>query len=326
MKICIFGAGAIGGVAGGLLSAAGYEVSMIARGAHLDAMKQRGCIVESGGRRIETAPVCSDDPADLGTQDYVILSVKAPALPEVARGIGPLLGPGTVVVTAMNGVPWWFFDGFPAGGDKISLGGLDPDRALAGAIKSERLIGCVIHMGATVVEPGVVRHVADNRFILGEPGGQPSSRVRALAEALNRTPLDATVSDDIRHEIWLKLLGNFNFNPIAALTGATNGDIGADPQIRALCAATYDEAVRVGARLGLQPGMTADERIDIGASLGDFKASMLQDFEKGRPPEIDAIVGVVVEIGNALGEPMPLTRAVLALVAQKARGLGIYSG
>ncbi len=330
MKVCVFGAGAVGGVMGGLLAAAGAEVSLIARGAHLEALRRDGCKVDAGGRRFHTHPVCADDPAGLGPQDYVILSVKAPGLAAAAERIAPLLGPETAVVTAMNGVPWWFFDGFPPAHAPapapapVSLPWLDPGGRIARAIPFRRVVGCVIHLGAVVPEPGVVRLVSGDRVILGEPGGEPSARVRALADALAPTLLAAETAADVRHEIWLKLLGNFNFGPIAALTGATNGEIGADPGLRALCAATYEEAARAGARLGLHPGMSADERIDLGAALGDFKTSMLQDFERRRPPEIDAILRAVADVGAAVGEPTPLTRALLALAAQKARGLGIY--
>ena len=334
MKVCVFGAGAVGGVIGGLLAAAGAEVSLIARGAHLDALRQGGCKVDAGGRRFHTRLVCTDDPAGLGPQDYVILSVKAPGLAAAAGRIAPLLGPETAVITAMNGIPWWFFDGFPpAAADApastpapapVSLPWLDPGGRIAQAIAFRRVVGCVLHLGAVVPEPGVVRLVSGDRVILGEPGGEASARVRALADALAPTLLAAEIAADVRHEIWLKLLGNFNFGPIGALTGATNGEIGADPGLRALCAETYEEAARAGARLGLHPGMTADERIDLGAALGDFKTSMLQDFERRRPPEIDAILRVVADIGAAVGEPMPQTRALLALAARKARELGIY--
>jgi 2-dehydropantoate 2-reductase len=324
MKICIYGAGSIGGVIGGVLAQAGHDVSLIARGAHLQALRENGCTVETGGQTFTVETPCSDNPADFGPQDYVVVAVKGPAMPSIAAGIAPLLGPDTAVVPAMNGIPWWFFDGFPADGPDIRLPALDPDGALAAAVSTDRVIGCVVHMGSLVPEPGVIRHVADNRLILGEATGGISDRLGALVAAFDGTTLDATATGELRQEIWLKLLGNFNFAPVSSLTGATNGEIGADPGLRKLCADLFEEAAEAGRRIGLKPGMTADERTTMGASLGDFRTSMLQDFDKSRPPEIDAIVGAVVEIGRATGTPMPVSESVLALVTQKARGLGLY--
>ena len=324
MKICVFGAGSIGGVLGGVLANAGHDVSLIARGAHLQALRANGCRVETGGQVFTVHPAASDTPADFGPQDIVVVAVKAPAMPAVAAGIAPLLGRETVVVPAMNGIPWWFFDGFPENGPHIPVPKLDPDGALAAAIPTGRVIGCVVHMGSMVPEPGVIRHVADNRLIVGEATGGVTDRLTAFAAAFADTILAATVTDNLRQEIWLKLLGNFNFAPVSSLTGATNGEIGADPGLRKLCADLFEEAAEAGRRIGLEPGMTADERITMGASLGDFRTSMLQDFDKSRPPEIDAIVGAVVEIGRATGTPMPVSESVLALVEQKARGMGLY--
>lgn len=324
MKICVFGAGSIGGVIGGVLANAGHDVSLIARGPHLDALQSNGCRVETGGQTFTVHPQASDTPADFGPQDIVVVAVKAPAMPAVAAAIAPLLGPDTAVVPAMNGIPWWFFDGFPQSGPDIAFPKLDPDGALAAAISTGRVMGCVVHMGSMVPEPGVIRHVADNRLILGEATGGVTDRLNAFAAAFTGTTLSATVTDNLRQEIWLKLLGNFNFAPVSSLTGATNGEIGADPGLRKLCADLFEEAAEAGRRIGLEPGMTADERTSMGASLGNFRTSMLQDFDKSRPPEIDAIVGAVVEIGRATGTPMPVSESVLALVEQKARGMGLY--
>jgi 2-dehydropantoate 2-reductase len=324
VKICIFGAGAVGGVIGGMLARAGHEVSLVARGANLDAIRKDGLTVIDGEDRFVMEARASDVPTDLGPQDHVIVAVKAPALKSVAEAISPLLGPETAVVTAMNGIPWWFFDGFPAGGPEIAIPALDPDGTIGTAIPTRRVIGCVVHMGAAVPEPGTVRRVAGGLLILGEAAGPVSPRVTSLAEAFAATPLEVRVTDALRQEIWLKLLGNFNFAPISALTGATNGRISADAGLRALCAAMFEEAAEAGRRLGLDPGMTADERTDLGAALGDFRTSMLQDFEKGRRPEIDAIVGAVAALGPATGVSMPVTDAMLALLAAKARGMGLY--
>ena len=324
MKICIFGAGSIGGVMGGVLAKAGHDVSLIARGAHLEALRANGCRVETGGQVITVNAQASDNPTDFGPQDIIIVAVKAPAMPSVAAGIAPLLGPETAVVPAMNGIPWWFFDGFPQNGPDISFPKLDPGGALSAAIATERVMGCVVHMGSMVPEPGVIRHIAGNRLILGEVAGGMTDRLTEFAAAFAGTNLSATVTDSLRQEIWLKLLGNFNFAPISSLTGATNGEIGADPGLRKLCADLFEEAAEAGRRIGLEPGMTADERTTMGASLGNFRTSMLQDFDKSRPPEIDAIVGAVVEIGRATGTLMPVSESVLTLVEQKARGMGLY--
>lgn len=324
MKFCVYGAGSVGGVIGGVLARAGHDVSLIARGEHLAALKSKGCTVETGGQTFTVHPECSDDPADFGPQDYVVVAVKAPAMSAVAAGIAPLLGADTAVVPAMNGIPWWFFDGFPADGREIRLPALDPDGALSAAVATDRVIGCVVHMGSLVPEPGMIRHVADNRLILGEASGGMSGRLGRFVAAFDGTALAATATENLRQEIWLKLLGNFNFAPVSSLTGATNGEIGADPMLRKLCADLFEEAAEAGRRIGLDPGMTADERTEMGASLGDFRTSMLQDFDRSRPPEIDAIVGAVVDIGRATGVPMPVSEAVLTLVSRKARGLGLY--
>ncbi len=324
MKICVFGAGSIGGVIGGVLANAGHDVSLIARGAHLEALRANGCRVETGGQMFNVHPAASDTATDFGPQDIVIVAVKAPAMPAVAAGIAPLLGPETAVVPAMNGIPWWFFDSFPQTGPDIHLTKLDPTGELATAIPVERVMGCVVHMGSMVPEPGVIRHVADNRLILGEATGGVSDRLTMFASTFEGTTLSARVTDNLRQEIWLKLLGNFNFAPVSSLTGATNGQIGADPGLRKLCADLFEEAAEAGRCIGLEPGMTAEERTDLGASLGEFRTSMLQDFDKSRPPEIDAIVGAVVEIGRATGTPMSISESVLSLVEQKARGMGLY--
>jgi len=289
-KICVYGAGAVGGVLGAVLADKGHDVSLIARGDHLVALKADGCTLESGDDRFNVRPDCSDDPADFGPQDFVIVTVKAPAMQSVAAGIAALLGPDTTVVPAMNGLPWWFFDGFPEDGPDISVPALDPDNAIADAIATDRVIGGVVHMGAMVPEPGVIKRVADN----------------------------------LRQEIWLKLLGNFNFAPVSALTWATNDMLGSDAGLRKLCFDMFEEAAAAGRRIGLDPGMTADERIDLGAGMTGFRTSMLQDFDRGRPPEIDAIVTAVVELSRATGTPMPVSEGVLALVRQMARGRGLY--
>lgn len=324
MKISIYGAGAVGGVLGAVLAKQGHEVGLIARGDHLAALKANGCTLESDDDRFTVHPACSDNPADFGPQDFVIVTVKAPAMPSVADGVAPLLGPDTAVVTAMNGVPWWFFDGFPEKGPTVTVPALDPGGAVADAVSTDRVIGGVVHMGAMVLEPGVIRRVADNRLILGEASGGMSDRLRDFAALFDATLMNVSICENLRQEIWLKLLGNFNFAPVSSLTGASNGEIGADPGLRKISADMFEEAAVVGRKIGLDPGMTAEERIDLGALMGSFRTSMLQDFDRGRPAEIDAIVGAVVELGRATGTPMPVSEAVLALLKQMARGRGLY--
>lgn len=324
MKVCIYGAGAIGGVLGAKLSLAGHDVALVARGPHLAAMREGGCRLESGGETVTTHPTCTDDPAELGPQDYVVVTVKAPALPAVLPGLAPLLGPETAVVTAMNGLPWWFFDGLGGPHEGRRLACLDPDGTLASAVPSSRIIGCVLHIAASVPEPGLIRHVADDRFLLGEPSREKTERTSKLATAITDAGLGGIEVDDIRQEYWTKLLGNFNFGPISVLTGGTNEQIAFDPEIRKLCFTTMEEAVRVGEKLGLESGMSPKERIDLGGSLGAFKTSMLQDFERNRPMEIDTIVRSVVELGQIVDQPTPVSEAVLALLSQKARLAGLY--
>ncbi len=324
MKICIYGAGSVGGLIGGILAESSNSVCFIARGPQLEALKARGCTVETGDKIFTVYPDCSDSPDDFGVQDLVFIAVKAPALPGVAEKIGPLIGGNTVVIPAMNGIPWWFFDGFPENGPNVSLPMLDPGTVLSKAVPIQRLIGCVVHVAASVPEPGIIRHVADNRLILGEISGELSDRLQKIINLFEDTALDVFATNQLRQEIWLKLLGNFNFAPISSLANATNAQIGKDPGLRKLALDMFEEAAAAGYEVGLEPGMTAKDRVDLGASMGNFRTSMLQDFDKSRQPEIDAIVSAVIEIGEATGSPMPISKAVLSLLAQKARGQGLY--
>ena len=323
MKLCIVGAGAIGGFIAALMADNGHDVSVVARGAHLEAIRNGGLRLDYDGRRISTKVGASDNPADLGAQDAVIVSVKAPALPGILPMLTPLLGPETPIVIAMNGVPWWMFDGFGAH-DGLTLRSVDGDGALARFGNKERLIGCVIHIACDVPEPGLIRHNSQNRFILGEPDGAASARVTGLVEAMQAAGIGAEATAEIQQEIWIKLLGNLPFAPISTITGATNDVLAATPDIRRTMLAMFDEAVAVGAHFGLRPGMTAEERIDLGGSLVDFKTSTLQDYEKGRPVELDAIVNAVREMGDIAGIDTPTIDIVYALAAQKTALAGLY--
>jgi 2-dehydropantoate 2-reductase len=324
MKICIYGAGAIGGLLGAKLARAGEEVSLIARGAHLEAIRSRGLKLIGPEEEFVVRPRSGDSAADIGAQDYVVLALKAPAVGGIVDRLQPLLGPATTVVMAVNGVPWWYFYGLEGPHRDRRLPIVDPaDRQWRG-IGPERVLGCVVYPAAEVVEPGVIRHIAGDRFSLGEPDGSRSERALALSRALIKAGLKAPVRPDIRTEIWVKLWGNVAFNPISALTGGTLRQICEDPRTRALARAVMTEAEAVAKALGVEMPIDVDRRLDGAAAVGDHKTSMLQDFERRRPTEIDAIVGAVAELGDIVQMPTPTIDAVYALVRQKAALLGLY--
>jgi 2-dehydropantoate 2-reductase len=323
-RICVVGAGAIGGFVGARVAAAGYETSAVARGETLRALRMYGWRLRTG-EGLVTAPVrADDDPAALGPQDLVVIAVKAHALRSVADGIAPLLGPDTVVVTAMNGVPWWFFDGFGGPYEGLRLTSTDPDGAIAAALPTKHVIGCVVHAACSVAEPGLVRHAAGKEFILGEPDGTVSGRVTALAGVLRAAGLDATVSTGIRAKIWYKLWGNMTMNPVSALTGATTDLILDDPLVGEFCGSVMAEAAAIGAKIGCPIEESPLDRNAVTRKLGAMRTSMLQDAEAGRPLELDALLTVVREIGRAVGEPTPNTDALLGLTRLNARIRGLY--
>lgn len=326
MRLCIFGAGAVGGFIGGILAAAGHELSLVARGPHLDALRANGLIIETGGRRLVSRPKASDRPQDFGVQDCVIVAVKGPALPAVVRDLGPLLGPDTSVVFAMNGIPWWFFGGLGGPHDGRVLRSVDPDGALSAALEPRRIIGCVVHIGCSVPEPGVIRHSSGNLFILGAPAGGPVEGCEALSRAFNAAGLKTELSRRIQQDIWMKFLGNMSMGPVSVLTGATLLQIAQDPGARKVCVDMMVETIAVGSKFGLDPGMTAERRIDLGADLGHFKTSMLQDFEKKRPMEIDTFLSAPIEMARLARLPAPTVETVHALLVHKARLAGLYPG
>jgi 2-dehydropantoate 2-reductase len=324
MRIAIYGAGAVGGFVGARLAAAGHDVAAVARGATLEAIRARGLRVESDGGATVARIAATDDPASLGAQDLVVVAVKAPALPGVARGIGPLLRHDTVVLTAMNGVPWWFFDGF---GGKLAgtrLASVDPEGAIAAAIPSRHVVGCVVHGSWTAPAPGVVRHVVGRRLIVGEPDGGDSPRLRRLAETLRAAGFEVEASRRIQADVWYKLWGNMTTNPVSALTGATADRILDDPLVNRFCLDVMAEAAGIGARIGCPIAQSGEDRNAITRKLGAFKTSMLQDVEAGRPVELDALVAVVREIGQRVGEPTPCIDALLGLARLHARVRGLY--
>ena len=324
MRIAIYGIGAVGGLLAARLARAGYEVSAVARGATLETLRAHGIRVESSDGITAARVTAAEDPAALGPQALVILAVKAPALADVARRIGPLLGPDTVVLTAMNGVPWWFFDGFGGTLSGTRLRSVDPDGAIAAGIPSRHVVGGVVHLAATLLQPGVVRHAAENRLVVGEPAGGESERVRAIAQALRAAGFEVEVSRRIQAAAWYKLWGNMTMNPVSALTGATCDRILDDPLTRRLCLDVMAEAARIGARIGCEIPQSGEDRLLITRRIGAFKTSMLQDVEAGRPVELDTLVAAVREIGALVGEPTPWIDALLGLARLHARTRRLY--
>lgn len=323
MKICIYGAGAIGGLLGAHLARAGEDVTLIARGEHLDAMRGKGLTVAGPNGTFTVTPRVTDDPAAAGPQDYVIVALKAHAVAGIADRMGPLLGAKTAVVMAVNGVPWWYFHGIEGNLRDRRLSSVDPDGRQWDLIGPARAIGCVVYPSAEIVAPGEIRHMEGDRFTLGEPDGSKSERVTALGRAFIAAGLKAPVKTDIRTEIWVKLWGNVAFNPISALTGGTLQAICEDRGTRALAKAIMQEAEAVAAKLGIIMPIDVERRIDGAAATGEHKTSMLQDFERGRPIELDAIVGAVAELGDLVGVPTPMIEAIYALTRQKAAVAGI---
>ena len=323
MKVCIVGAGAIGSWIGTRLAAAGVQVSAIARGDTLAALREHGWRMHTA-EGLVTGPLAaaSDSAADLGVHDLVVVAVKGPALASAAAGLQPLFGTHTVVLPAMNGVPWWFCNGLP--GFDEPLQSVDPGGLIARAIPIERVMGCVVHAATTTTAPGVVRHKGGNGLIVGDAGGGRSDRSRRVVELLSRGGFDVTHADDVRQPIWYKLWGNLTMNPVSALTGATIDQILADPLVRGYCSQAMLEAQAIGARVGCAIDESPEMRHAVTAKLGAFKTSMLQDAEAGRTIELDAIVGAVSEIGGRLGVPMPNIDALLGLTRLMARVRGLY--
>ena len=324
MKICIFGAGAIGGYMGAKLAQAGAEVSLVARGPHLAAMRERGLtLIEEEGTT--TVPVtASDNAADLGPQDYVIVTLKAHSVPPVVAKMQPLIGPDTTIVSGVNGVPWWYFHKIGGPLEGTRLASVDPGDAQWTGFGPDRVLGCVVYPAAEVIEPGVVKHIEGNRFSLGEPDGSKSERAVRLSEALTAAGLKAPVRPKLRDEIWVKLWGNLSFNPISALTHATLNVLCTDPGTRGVARAMMLEAQEIAEKLGVKFPIDADRRIEGGAAVGAHRTSMLQDLDQGRPMEIDALVGSVRELGRITGTPTPTIDTVLALVQLRARVAGLY--
>ena len=323
-RVCVFGAGAIGGWIGARLALAGCDLSAVARGETLAALQAHGLRLDLGGETL-TAPVrASADPATLGVQDLVLVAVKAPAMAQVAERIAPLLGPQTVVLTAMNGVPWWFFQGFGGTYAGRSLESVDPGGRIAAAIPAGNVLGCIVHASCALHGPGFVKHHFGNQLILGEPAGGASERVLALAALLAKAGIDTQVSEQIQKDCWYKLWGNMTVNPISAITGVTTDQIMDDDLVRGLVTQVMLEAKEIGARIGIPMEQQPEDRHQVTRKLGAFKPSMLQDVEAGKPVELDALVTVVKELGQLTGVATPYTDALLGLARLHARTHGLY--
>ena len=324
MKICIFGAGAIGGYLGAKLAAHGTDVSLVARGAHLDAMRTNGLrlIEETGETNVNVT--ASSDPQDLGEQDYLLITLKAHSVPPMVEKMAPLIGKHTTILSCVNGVPWWYFYKFGGDLEGTQLESVDPAGAQWNGFGPEKVLGCVVYPAAEVVEPGVIKHIEGNRFSLGEPDGQKSDRIAALAGIFTEAGLKAPVRPRIRDEIWVKLWGNLSFNPISALTHATLDILCTDPSTRTVARNMMLEAQEIAEKLDVKFPIDVDRRIEGGAAVGAHRTSMWQDLDMGRPMEIDALIGSVKELGRITDTPTPTIDTVLGLIQMRGKMAGVY--
>jgi 2-dehydropantoate 2-reductase len=324
MKICIYGAGSIGGWMGVRLAHAGHDVSVVARGATLAALNKNGLQLIKDGNTTTARVVASEDSAELGPQDVVIVAVKAPAMASVAAGIGPLLTEDSVVITAMNGVPWWFCDGLGSAFAGKRLISVDPDGTIAAAIPSSQTVGCVVHASCLQDGPGLIRHHLGNGVIFGEATGKPSERVEKLVQMFTAAGFDASASAQIQRDVWFKLWGNMTMNPISAITGATTDKILGDDLVRGFVTSAMLEAKEIGARFGIPIDQAPEDRHKVTLKLGAMKTSMLQDVLAHKTVELDALVGAVRELGQITGVATPFIDALLGLARLHARTLGLY--
>ncbi|WP_341211461.1 2-dehydropantoate 2-reductase [uncultured Limimaricola sp.] len=324
MKICIFGAGAIGGYMGAKLAQAGADVSLVARGPHLEAIQSRGLtLIEEAAEPITVPVKASADPAELGIQDYVIVTLKAHSVPAVVGAMRPLIGKDTTIVSGVNGLPWWYFHKFGGPLEGTRLKTVDPGGVQWSGLGPDRVLGCVVYPAAEVSAPGTVRHIEGNRFSLGEPDGSKSERALRLSRVLQEAGLKAPVRPKLRDEIWIKLWGNLSFNPISALTHATLDVLCTDEGTREVARRMMLEAQTIAEALGVSFPIDVDRRIAGGAAVGAHRTSMLQDIDAERPMEIEALVGSVRELGRIVGQPTPTIDTVHALVTLRARVAGL---
>ena len=322
MKICVYGAGAVGGLMAAWLARGGHDVSVVARGPQLDAIRRSGLRVRSEGK-VETFSLrAEEDPARLGPQDYVLVVVKAQSLTQVALHIGKLLSPDTSIVTAMNGVPWWFFQGLKKADGRLES--LDPGGVLSHAMPPERIVGCVIHLAASTPEPGLVSHNMGRRLIVGEPGGRNGPRTENIAKALSAAGFEVQTSKEIEKAFWVKLLGNVSFNPVSALTMSTADRLIEMPEVKGYMVEIMREVLAIGRAVGVDAAIDPEARIDIARELGKFKTSMLQDLEAGKPLEIDGLLAGTLEIAHKAGVRAPYTESLFGLIRARATSTGQY--
>lgn len=320
-KICIFGAGAIGGYVGARLAGKGEaEVSLLARGAHLAAMKANGLILkETDGSTLTVRPAVTDDPKQLGVQDFVILTLKSHAIPGVLDQIAPLIGKDTAILFGQNGVPWWYFYRHGGRFDGRTIESVDPGGEIWRRLGPERALGCVIWQAAEIKAPGVVAHVYGERMPLGEPSGEMSDRAKTLSRLLTAAGLKSPVRPNLRQEIWLKLWGNLSFNPVSVLTGGTLAGLAGDAGTRRVIGTMMEEARAVATTLDISFAVGIEERMDMAAKVGAHRTSMLQDVEAGRPTELDALLGAVIELAQMTGIATPVLKLVYDLTRFRAR-------
>jgi 2-dehydropantoate 2-reductase len=327
MKFCILGAGAIGGMVGARLAMAGHEVALVARGEHLAAIRANGLTYRApDGRETRLRLPASDRPEDFGRQDAVVIALKAHSIAPMLARLHPLLAADTPVVTAINGLPWWYFYGEGSAHDGSPIQCLDPDESMRRAVDPSHLLGCVVHAAAEVPVAGTINHTGGRDFIFGELDGSTSKRVRSLADAFAGAGLAPRVTSRIRDEVWTKLIGNLSVNPISALTGARIGEVLDNPELCTLARSMMAEGMRVAEAYGARISVTIDERIELGRKVGGAKPSMLQDIEKGRPLEIDAIVASVVELGRRVGVATPSIENVAALIRAREKHAAPHAG
>ena len=326
VKVCVFGAGAIGGFLAGCLDEAGAKVSVVARGPHLHAIENDGLSIIRDGRRSNYRLAASDNAADLGIQDYVIIATKAHGIISIINDLNLLIGPNTAVVSAVNGLPWWYFykanTGTPL--DDEPIDSVDPNGKIWSGIGPEKALGCVVYPACEIIEPGVINHLSGDRFTLGEPSKEPSERLKAFSSLLIAGGLKAPQKANIRDEIWIKLWGNCSFNPVSALTGATLDEIGGDPETRHLIGNIMREVQLVGEALGARFSVSIDKRIEGASNIIGHKPSTRQDIEAGRPLEIDPIMSAVIEVADKLEIDTPSLRNVTALLKMQAEKLELY--
>ncbi|HXP42065.1 MAG TPA: 2-dehydropantoate 2-reductase [Candidatus Acidoferrales bacterium] len=310
MKFLIAGAGAIGAYIGARMAQAGFDVTLFARGPHLGAMQEHGVRIKSGEGDFVARPTIASSLEEVGPVDVVFLGVKAHSLPQLAPHLGPVLGPDTTVVSTQNGIPWWYFQGFGGQWEGLRLERVDPGGVISSAIETKRVVGSIIYFATEIAAPGVIHHTEGNRITLGEPDGTRSDRIRMLAESLIASGFRCPISTRIRQEIWVKVLGNASFNPVSALTRATLVQIARDPGTSSVIRSIMQEVEAVSHKLGMELPVSIDQRIAGAEKVGEHKTSMLQDLEAGRPMELEALVGAVVELGERVGLAMTSTRTV----------------